>query len=131
MKLPVLLLSLSFAAFASAQFNSEGGQPGHQQRFDLANASHPHAQSPAQTFHRSAEEPSQTAPAVVSLFEKMGVDFTEAVPEPKVESAWDPRIPLITDENFDEVITHEELTPEEETERVWFLIMYVGSRLSC
>lgn len=131
MKLPVLLLPLSFTAFSSAQYNSEGGQPGQQQRFDLSDASHPHAQSPAQTFHRSAEEPSQTAPAVVSLFEKMGVDFTEAVPEPEVESAWDPRIPLITDENFDEVITHEELTPEEETERVWFLIMYVGSRLSC
>lgn len=38
---------------------------------------------------------------------------------------WDERIPLITDENYAEIIVNETLTSEEEKERVWFLIITV------
>ncbi|OJT08194.1 hypothetical protein TRAPUB_907 [Trametes pubescens] len=124
MKLPILLALLLCAAFASAQYVSEGWKPGQQQRLDLTNDPPPHDPSPAQTFHRTAEEPPSTAPPVASLFERMGVEFTEAI-APNADSTWDPRIPLITDENFDEVITREALTPDEEAERVWFLIISI------
>lgn len=40
-------------------------------------------------------------------------------------ATWDERIPLITDENYAEMIVNETLTPEEEKERVWFLIITV------
>ncbi len=156
----ILLSSLLCAASASAQYFSEGWQPGQQQQPNLAaNAPPLHAPPPAQTFDRAADKPAptpqgtpQAAPAsglaggpsgalksltslldlnrlltagpVASLFGKMGVNITEAVAR-SAESPWDLRIPFITDENFDEVIVREELTPEEEAERVWFLIMCV------
>lgn len=155
----ILLSSLLCAASASAQYFSEGWQPGQQQQPNLAaNAPPLHAPPPAQTFDRPAptDKPAPapqvppasglaggpsgalksltslldinrllTAGPVASLFGKMGVNITEAVAR-SAESPWDLRIPFITDENFDEVIVREELTPEEEAERVWFLIMCVS-----
>ena len=41
-------------------------------------------------------------------------------------SPWDERIPLITDENYGELIVNETLTAQEERERIWFLIVYVS-----
>ncbi|EIW61597.1 uncharacterized protein TRAVEDRAFT_143534 [Trametes versicolor FP-101664 SS1] len=139
----ILLSSLLCAASASAQYFSEGWQPGQQQQQPnlAANAPPLHAPPPAQTFDRAAptDKPAPapqsltslldinrllTAGPVASLFGKMGVNITEAVAR-SAESPWDLRIPFITDENFDEVIVREELTPEEEAERVWFLIISV------
>ncbi|KAI0638475.1 hypothetical protein C8Q77DRAFT_1091318 [Trametes polyzona] len=65
-----------------------------------------------------------TAGPVASLFGKLGVNITDAVARGSA-SPWDPRIPLITDENYEEIIVNEQLTPEEEKERVWFLIISV------
>ena len=36
---------------------------------------------------------------------------------------WDPRVQLVTDDNWDELIVNEELTEEEEERRTWFLVM--------
>jgi hypothetical protein len=36
---------------------------------------------------------------------------------------WDTRIPLITDENYNDIIVNEVLTEEEAKNRVWFLIV--------
>ncbi|KAI0776166.1 hypothetical protein BD413DRAFT_708756 [Trametes elegans] len=65
-----------------------------------------------------------TAGPVASLLGKAGVNVSEAIAL-GAQSPWDQRIPLITDENFEEVIVNEPLTPEEEKERVWFLIISV------
>lgn len=56
----------------------------------------------------------------------MGVNIAEAIAPSPVSSSWDLRIPLITDDNFDEIIVHEQLMPKEEAKRVWLLIMYVA-----
>lgn len=36
---------------------------------------------------------------------------------------WDERIPLITDSNYVDLVVNEEMTPEEEEKRVWFLVI--------
>lgn len=64
----------------------------------------------------------KTEPAV-ALFGKFGVNITD-----KVDTAvkiWDDRIPLITDDNFNELIVNEPLTKDEEDERVWVIVMCV------
>ncbi|KAF5321765.1 hypothetical protein D9619_000584 [Psilocybe cf. subviscida] len=66
----------------------------------------------------------KTEPAV-ALFGKFGVNITD-----KVDTAvkiWDDRIPLITDDNFNELIVNEPLTKDEEDERVWVIVISVTS----
>lgn len=61
-----------------------------------------------------------------SLLAKAGLNFSQSLnATEKLAEMWDPRIPLIHDDNYDEYIVNEELTPEEEAARVWFMIMYV------
>ena len=62
-------------------------------------------------------------PPVVSLAERFGINVTERLAEVKARKVWDERIPLITDENYESMVVHEDMTPEEEAERVWFAIM--------
>ncbi|EIW76280.1 hypothetical protein CONPUDRAFT_111124 [Coniophora puteana RWD-64-598 SS2] len=57
---------------------------------------------------------------VSALSGLLGLNLSGA---PAVE--WDARIPLITDENYDEVIVNEEMDDEEAMERVWFLVVTV------
>ncbi|KAF7975627.1 hypothetical protein HWV62_9061 [Athelia sp. TMB] len=64
-------------------------------------------------------------PPVVSLAERFGINVTERLAEVKARKVWDERIPLITDENYESMVVHEEMTPEEEAERVWFAIITV------
>ncbi|KAL1942702.1 hypothetical protein VTO73DRAFT_4942 [Trametes versicolor] len=148
---PAILLScLLCIVSVSAQHPSEGWQPEQQQQ-PL------HVPPPAQTFNPIAEGPAgpqvhAPPPAsgdlvsmfksftsllglnrllnadgpVASLFGKMGVNVAEAI-APSTVSSWDLRIPLITDDSFDEIIVHEELTPKEEAARVWFLVISVAA----
>lgn len=61
---------------------------------------------------------------VGSLLAKAGLNLTAALnSSATLAELWDPRIPLIHDDNYDEVIVHEALTPEEEAARTWFLVI--------
>jgi hypothetical protein len=58
------------------------------------------------------------------LFESLGINITERLEAAQANSEiWDERIPLITDENYNNDIVNEALTEEEAKDRVWFLIM--------
>ena len=65
---------------------------------------------------------------VQNLFGKIGLNMTDVVKRGST-LPWDPRIPLITDDNYDEMIVNEVMTEEEEKDRAWFLIMYVLTSL--
>lgn len=67
-----------------------------------------------------------TSGPVASLFASAGINISEKMDQALVMNKfWDDRIPLITDDNYGEMIVNETLTEEEEEERVWFLAMYV------
>jgi len=51
---------------------------------------------------------------VASLFSKIGIDITKTLETPRY---WDERIPLITDDGFNDTIVNEMLTEEEEEAR--------------
>ncbi|KAK7033535.1 hypothetical protein VNI00_012759 [Paramarasmius palmivorus] len=63
-----------------------------------------------------------TSEPVAALFQKAGINITERLSKAR-ESPWDPRIPLITDANYEEIIVNETLTEEEEKKRTWLLLV--------
>ena len=67
----------------------------------------------------------QTGPAK-AFFGSIGVNITEKIALAQEQTKiWDPRIPLITDDNYESMIVEEKFeTLEEETNRVWFFVMY-------
>ena len=65
-----------------------------------------------------------SSPTVQWMAGKVGMNITEAV-ERGSKGPWDDRIPLITDENYDDLIVNEQLTDEELRDRVWILVMCV------
>ncbi|KIJ56495.1 hypothetical protein M422DRAFT_62484 [Sphaerobolus stellatus SS14] len=63
-----------------------------------------------------------------SLLSRSGINITEKLEEAEnnAKLPWDERIPLITDDNYEELIFNETFaTSEEEAERVWFLVVSV------
>lgn len=62
-----------------------------------------------------------------SLFNRAGVNITERLEAARKEAKfWDERIPLITDDNYEDLIVEEKFSSlEEERDRVWFLVMFV------
>jgi hypothetical protein len=61
---------------------------------------------------------------VSRFINRLGVNITERLEAARAfPEIWDSRIPLVTDDNFNELIVNEELTDEEEKQRVWLLIM--------
>lgn len=60
---------------------------------------------------------------VASLAARAGINISEKLAEVKSRKLWDDRIPLITDDNYEEIIVNEPMTEEEEKDRVWFLVM--------
>ena len=62
----------------------------------------------------------------VALFDKFRINITDKLANAsKSLDVWDKRIPLITDDNFDEIIVNEEMSEEEARDRIWFLIVFV------
>jgi hypothetical protein len=61
----------------------------------------------------------------VYLFNSFGINITEKVELAVEESKnrWDERIPLITDDNYDDLIVNELLSEEEEQDRTWIIVM--------
>lgn len=122
-----LLPLLALPSLVAAQYFSAGWQPGQ--------PLHETQSSPAPTY-TPAPQPAKglselfslntllTLPPVAGLFERFGINITERVALSRAD-LWDERIPLITDDNFNELIANEPLTEEEEEKRVWVVVMYV------
>jgi len=64
---------------------------------------------------------------VASLAARAGINISEKLAEVRSRKLWDDRIPLITDENYEELIVNETLAEAEEKDRVWFLVITVTS----
>lgn len=132
------LTLLALAGSTSADYFSAGWTPGQ----------NPHADVPTATFASTAALPTGTAAApprgtakpfslsslfdinniltsepVAALFNKFGVNITERVA--LQQKIWDDRVELITDDNYNDLIVNEPMTPEEEKERVWIFVMCV------
>ena len=146
MKLSAALLpTLLYATSASAQYFSAGWQPGRPAEsaapvpayaFDPPAQAQPPTPPPAGAS--TPDDPARPgmqkqlgmvdkvllSGPVRSLAGRFGLNMSDVV-ERGAQLPWDPRIPLITDENYDEMIVNEVMSEEEEKDRTWFLIMCV------
>ncbi|KAJ3555875.1 hypothetical protein NM688_g2336 [Phlebia brevispora] len=125
-----LLGPVLVAACVRAQYFSEGWKPG-QQAYGTGEAAPaaplytPGAEPPINSNEQQGNKASfdfsklWTSGPVASLLAKAGVNFSVNA----TEELWDPRVPLITDNNYQEVIVNETLTAEEEERRTWFLVI--------
>lgn len=132
MKVVSLLLgSAFFAASAQAQYFSDGWTPG-QPAYGTGEAAAPVYTPGAEHATNSPTQPGTTGSfdfsklftsgPVGSLLAKAGLNFSAVNGSGEL---WDSRIPLITDDNFGDLIVNESLTAEEEAKRTWFIVMYV------
>ena len=119
----LVLSSLTFVASASAQYFSEGWKPG-QPAYGTAEPAPAHTPGVPRADGGSTFDLSKifTSGPIGSLLAKAGVNLS-AAGNVTQEELWDPRVPLITDDNYEEIIVNEQLTPEEEERRTWFIIM--------
>jgi hypothetical protein len=135
-----LLTLFSFLTFVCAQYYSAGWRPNQKvvrqdaDAREWAPGDHPEANPPPPS-EIEAEPPADTPfhwsqfltqGLIGDALLKVGLNFTAA--REKVEqrktNMWDKRIPLITDENYEDLIVKETFSSEEEeNERVWFLIV--------
>jgi len=146
MKISAAALSLlALAGSSSAQYFSAGWKPGQK-----APAAEPEVASfvPGQssaTAEPTAEPPKSTpfsfsslsslfdinnlltSEPAVGLFKQFGINITERVQSALHQKIWDERVELITDDNFNDLIVNEQLTPEQEKDRVWILVITVTS----
>ncbi|KAI0797113.1 hypothetical protein C8Q75DRAFT_743507 [Abortiporus biennis] len=144
MKLFSALVSLSsLSVLVNAQYFSEGWKPGqaHPPR-DAQWSPPPPSQTGSLQDSVSPQSKATSSPAslfdvtnilqsgpVASLFGKFGINVTEGleVAKARVEQqskVWDERIPLITDDNYEDIIVNEQFeSPEEEEKRLWFVII--------
>jgi hypothetical protein len=130
MKLVSLLCAtLTCALSANAQYFSEGWKPGQR-------AAPTEAAAPVFTPSASGQEGQPASPfdmskmlstgPIGSLLAKVGVNLSQNLnTSAQLAEIWDPRVPLIHDDNYNDIIVNEELTPEEEKARTWFLVMCV------
>jgi hypothetical protein len=125
------LTALAFVAPSCAQYFSAGWTPGQAVPTD----------TPESTSSSSGAETTPLPPPLQGqspfdlsnifstgpfsrFFNRLGVNITERLEAARgFPEIWDSRIPLVTDDNFNELIVNEELTDEEEKHRVWLLIM--------
>lgn len=126
MKSLTLISSLFVVAgLANAQYFSAGWTPGQPVPTLHTNAQSQAAQSTEVAGKRGKTPPKPsfldnlvTSGPVSALSSVIGLNFSGTPPV-----VWDERIPLVTDSNYADLIINEEMTPEEEEERVWFIIV--------
>ncbi|KAF8592583.1 hypothetical protein K439DRAFT_1625932 [Ramaria rubella] len=124
-----LLNCLIFVTIANAEafHYSSGWSPG-QTSSSVNPTASPQAQNPSsQQFSWSSF---LTSGPIATFFAKSGVNMTERLAEAqrKAELPWDDRIPMIRDDNFEELIFNESFaTPEEDEVRIWFLVVTITS----
>ena len=116
------------ASLAHAQYFSEGWKPGQQPAAHGTKGVPPPA---AYTPGASPPDASSSGGGLAgmlssgpigSLLARAGLNLS-ATPNITELDVWDPRVQLITDDNWDELIVNEVLTEEEEDRRTWFLVM--------
>lgn len=134
---PSSLAVLALVGSAQAQYFSQGWTPGQQA----------HGNVPTATFASAPSQPTGAAPVptqskpfslsnlfdisniltskpVAALFDKFGVNITDRVQAVLQQSLWDDRVTLVTDDNYNDLVVNEPMTPEEEKDRVWLIVMY-------
>jgi hypothetical protein len=129
MRLGLALIPLAFVAPSCAQYFSTGWTPG--QAVPTEASSTPSfapettpLPPPRQGESRFSLSYILSNGPISQLFNRFGVNVTERLEAAKANSEiWDSRIPLITDDNYNDLIVNEVLTTEEERDRVWFLVM--------
>jgi len=135
-------ICLSLSWVVSAQYFSEGWKPGqHVARGSgysyetvAATAQQAQATQAAPDAPSSPKSPFDITTYLESgplkaLFNRAGVNITEKLEASRALSKiWDERVPLIHDDNYEQLILEEEFESlEEERDRVWFLIITVSS----
>lgn len=144
------LAVLALVSAASAQYISEGWKPGQPvvkgetgytyQSATSTGASHatptgfsvqgqkgePDLKASAKNLMSmfSLETVLESAP-MQALFGRAGVNISEKLEAARASSSiWDSRIPLLTDDNYEDTVVEEQFgTLEEERDRVWFIVM--------
>lgn len=129
-------LSSAFLVCVNGQYLSEGWKPGQAVTQEVS--------APAVTQVASSEQPVVVEPPqnkkgpfdvtrilnsgpVSSLFAKAGLNISSLAAKAGLSGStypWDLRIPFITDLNYNDTIVNEELTPEEEKNRTWLIVVY-------
>jgi hypothetical protein len=126
------LTALAFVAPSSAQYFSAGWAPGQAVPTDAPSSPSFEPDTtplppPRQGESRFSLSYLLSNGPVSQLVNRLGFNLTERLEAAQTESEiWDNRIPLVTDDNYNELIVNEVLTEEEEKDRVWFLIMWVS-----
>jgi len=131
MRLDMLALALAFVAPSCAQYFSAGWTPGQAVPTDIPEpttsslgAETTPLPPPLQGQSRFDLSYILSSGPVSRFLNRFGVNITERLEAARAfPEIWDSRIPLVTDDNFNELIADEELTDEEEKQRVWLLIM--------
>ena len=124
---------LALLASSNAQYFSAGWSPGQKQPEPQPVASKP-VPVPAETVKATPlsllnlfdTTKILTSGPSVALFNRFGINITERMEIASLAEIWDKRVPLITDDNYDDLIANEALTEQEEIDRVWIIVMYVS-----
>jgi hypothetical protein len=131
--IPLAFAALALVAPSSAQYFSAGWIPGQAvpnvtpdpPSFNPNSASLPPPRQGESRF--SLSYLLSTGPAA-QLLDRFGINITERLEAARNNSEiWDGRIPLITDDNYNDLIVDEVLTEEEEKSRVWLLLVTVSA----
>ncbi|KZT62945.1 hypothetical protein CALCODRAFT_489484 [Calocera cornea HHB12733] len=75
--------------------------------------------------------PLRSGPVADLITKTTGVNISEAMEKAKLaqsQSKFDPRIQQITDDTWEEIIEYEQLTPEEEDNRAWLILITLPER---
>ena len=141
MRVPAVVCAvLACAASVHAQYFSDGWKPGQpaaapsQAAYAPDAPDAPGAAAPTQGPAAGTFDISKilTSGPVGSLLAKAGRNLSASLnASQRMAELWDPRVPLIHDDNYDELIVNEPLTPEEEARRTWFLVMCVPAAYLC
>lgn len=137
-----LLPSLAFLVAVNAQYFSAGWKPGQPAHTEAVKAPPKTADSGAPVKDDKLKErisPSSllkmmdinyllTTKPMVNLFSKAGMNISHRLAELEAVP-WDTRVPLITDDNYFDLVVNETLSAEEEKDRVWAMVMYVSALL--
>lgn len=120
------LAALAFVAPSCAQYFSAGWTPGQAVPTDTPES--PSSSLGAETTPLPPPVQGQSRFDLSYILNRFGGNVRESLEAARARAQalpeiWDSRIPLITDDNFNELIVNEELTDEEEKRRVWLLIM--------
>ena len=130
---------LALLASSNAQYFSAGWSPGQKQP-EPQSLKQPVASKPAAEPVKATTNPLSllnlfdtnkilTSGPSVSLFNRFGINITERIEAASLTKIWDERVPLITDDNYDDLIVNEALTEQEEIDRVWIIVMYVSHHI--